>query len=181
MSNGKTIGGIIMIVFGSILMILGLLFAAIFLAIGSAASDEELMDAEIQKQMDSFLDNALEAPGEITDINWDEDITTIGYQSALDDAYYELHLNTILDDYTVGDAIDVYYNIDDPSNAIVLEAYDVVADMVGGLFIVIGAVALGVGVLGLILLIVGIVLVVKGKKNNPRNDIPAGNYQNGPY
>ena len=53
---------------------------------------------------------------------------------------------------------------------------------IGGIImIVFGAVAAGVGVVGLILLIVGIVLVVKRKKNDQRNNISAGNYQNGPY
>ena len=170
-----------MIVFGSILTILGLLFAVIFFATGSVANDEELMGDKLQEKFDSFARNALETTGEIVEIDRDAGTTKIGYQSEIDDAYYELELYTVLNDYSEGDAIEVYYNMDDPSDALVPEIYDVAADMVVGVFFIIGVVAACVGVLGLILLIVGIVLVVKGKKNNQGSNIPAGNYQNGPY
>lgn len=181
MSNGKTIGGIVMIVLGSILTILGLLFAALFFGMGHVASDEELIGEEIQEKMDLFKRNALETIGEITEIDYDEGTTTIGYQSEIDDAYYEMQIYTVFSKYSVGDPIEVYYNIDDPSDFMVPEVYDMAADMVGGIFFEIGAVAACVGVVGLILLIVGIVLVVKGKKNTQRNDMPAGNFQNGQF
>jgi len=170
-----------MIVLGAILMVLGLLFAVIFFATGHVANNEEIMDEKVQEKIDAFRLNALETIGEVTEIDREEGTTKIGYQSEIDDAYYELQLYTVFDNYSVGDEIEVYYNIDDPSDAIVPEIYDVAADMVGGIFSIIGAVAAGVGVIGLILLIIGIVLVVKGKKNTPRDNVPAGNYQNGPY
>lgn len=181
MSNGKTIGGIIMIVFGSILMILGLLFAAFFLFTGYVASDEELMGEEIEEKIELFKRNALETTGEITGIDRDAGTTTIRYWSEIDNDYYDMQLYTVFSNYAVGDPIEVYYNIDDPSDIMIPEVYGLAADMVGGVFAVIGAVAAGVGVVGLILLIVGIVLVVKGKKNTQRNDMPAGNYQNGQF
>ncbi len=164
-----------MIVLGSILMILGLLFAAIFFGTGYVASDEGLIDEKIQEEMDLFKRNALETTGEITEIDYDEGTTTIGYQSEIDDAYYEIQVYTVLSKYSVGDPIEVYYDIDNPSDFMVPEVYDLAGDMLGGIFFVIGAVAVCVGVVGLILLIVGIVLVVKGKKDTPRNDMPVGN------
>ncbi len=81
----------------------------------------------------------------------------------------------------MGDPIEVYYNIDDPSDIMIQEIYDLAVDTVGRSFFVIGTVAACVGLVGVILLIVGIVLVIKGKKNNQRNDIPAGNYQNNQF
>lgn len=181
MSNGKTIGGIIMIVLGSILTVLGLLFAAFFFFSGYVVSDEELMGEEIQEKMDLFKRNALETTGEITEIDYDEGTTTIGFRSDIDNVYYEKKIYTVLGKYSLGDPIEVYYNIDDPSDIMIQEIYDLAVDTVGRSFLVIGTVAACVGAVGLILLIVGIVLVVKGKKNNQRNDIPAGNYQNGQF
>ena len=183
MSKGKTIGGIIMIVFGAILLALGFLFAALFFAMGNMTNDQEVMDETIQEKLDAFRLNALETIGEVTEIDRDAGTTKIGYESETDNAYYELQVYTVFDDYAVGDAIVVYYNIDDPSNAIVPDIYDVAVDMVGGIFSIIGAVAAGVGVVGLILLIIGIILLVKGKKKNQGNEYngATGNYQNGQF
>lgn len=167
MSNGKTIGGIIMIVLGSILTMLGLLFAAFFFFSGYVVKDEELVGEEIQEKMDLFKRNALETTGEITEIDYDEGTTTIGFRSDIDNVYYEKKIYTVLDKYSVGEPIEVYYNIDDPSDIMIQEIYDLAADTVGRIFFVIGTVAACVGVVGLILLIAGIVLVVKGKKTVP--------------
>ena len=178
MSNGRTIGGIIMIVLGSILTMLGLLFAAFFFFSGCVVSDEELIGEEIQEKMDLFKRNALETTGEITEIDYDEGTTTIGFRSDIDNVYYEKKIYTVLGKYSLGDPIEVYYNIDDPSDIMIQEIYDLAVDTVGRSFFVIGTVAACVGLVGLI---VGIVLVIKGKKNNQRNDIPAGNYQNNQF
>ena len=164
-------------------MALGFLFAAFFFATGSVAENENMVDEKVQEKMDLFKRNALETIGEVTDIDWDEGTTKIGYESEIDNSYYELQIYTVLEDYSVGDAIEVYYNIDEPSDAMVPEIYDLAADMVGGIFFTIGAIAAGVGVVGLILLIVGIVLTVKSKKENQRNgyNASAGNFQNGQF
>ena len=167
MSNGKTISGIIMIVLGSILTILGILFAAFFFFSGYVVKDEELVGEETQEKMDLFKRNALETTGEITEIDYDEGTTTIGFRSDIDNVYYEKKIYTVLDKYSVGEPIEVYYNIDDPSDIMIQEIYDLAADTVGRIFFVIGTVAACVGVVGLILLIAGIVLVVKGKKTVP--------------
>jgi len=180
MGNGKTIGGIIMIVIGAILMALGFLFAAFFFFTGSVADNEEIMDAKIEEEVDLFKRNALETVGEVTDIDWDAGAMKIGYWSETDNDYYELEIYTVLDDYSVGDEIVVYYNIDDPSDAIVTEVYDEAVDMVSGIFFIIGAVAAVVGVAGLILLIIGIVLLVKGKKEKQGNQYN-NNFQNGQF
>lgn len=142
MDNGNTIGGIILIVFGTILMTLGFLFAVLFFSIASrGASDAELMSGEIQEK----TQNALETPGKLSEID-----RAVGYDSS------------------------------DPSNAPVPEVYDrQLAISLIGIFFGFGVVAVCVGVAGVILLIVGIKLVVKG--NNQRNNILAGNHQNGPY
>ena len=108
MSNGKTIGGIIMIIFGSILTILGLLFAVFFFFSGYVVSDEELMGEEIQEKMDLFKRNALETTGEITEIDYDEGTTTIGFRSDIDNVYYEKKIYTVLGKYSLGDPIEVY-------------------------------------------------------------------------
>ena len=164
-------------------MALGFLFAAIFFAIGSVAEDEDLIDEKVQEKLDLFERNALDTFGEITDIDYNKGTMKIGYESEIDDSYYELQINTVLDDYSVGDEIEVYYNIDDPSDAIVPEIYDLAADMLGGIFFIIAAIAAGVGVVGLILLIVGIVLLVKGKKEKQRNEynVSTNNFQNGQF
>lgn len=167
MDNGNTIGGIIMIVLGSILTILGLLFAAFCFFSGNVARDEELMGEWTQEKMELFQRNALETTGEITEIDYDEGTTTIGFRSDIDNVYYEKKIYTVLGRYSVGDPIEVYYNIDDPSDIMLQELYDLAADTVGKIFFVIGTVAACIGVVGLILLIVGIVLVVKGKKDTP--------------
>lgn len=74
----------------------------------------------------------------------------------------------------------VGYDSSDPSNAPVPEVYDrQLAISLIGIFFGIGVATACVGVAGVILLIVGIKLVVKG--NNQRNNILAGNHQNGPY
>lgn len=183
MSKGKTIGGIILIVVGAILMALGFLFAAFFFATGSMAENGDMVDEKVQEKIDLFKRNALETIGEVTDIDRDEGTMKIGYVSEIDNSYYELQIYTVLEQYSVGDAIEVYYNIDAPSDAMVPEIYDLAGDMVVGVFFIIAAIAAGIGVVGLILLIVGIVLTVKSKKENQRNDYNAstGNFQNGQF
>lgn len=142
MDNGNTIGGIILIVFGTILMTLGFLFAVFFFSMARlGANDEELMGGEIQEK----AQNAPEMTGKLSEID-----RAVGYDSS------------------------------DPSNAPVPEVYDrQLAISLIGIFFGIGVATACVGVAGVILLIVGIKLVVKG--NNQRNNILAGNHQNGPY
>lgn len=139
MDNGNTIGGIILIVFGTILMTLGFLFAVFFFSMARlGANDEELMGGEIQEK----TQNAPETTGEID--------RAAGYDSS------------------------------DASNAPDPEVYDrQLAISIIGIFFGIGVAAACVGVAGVILLLVGIKLVLRG--NNQRNNIPAGNHQNGSY
>lgn len=163
MSKGKTIGGTFLIVVGSILMILGLLGALLFIFVGYMA-DSGMADESVEEKMWDFKRHALSTEGVITDVDLEEGVTQIRYYSEIDGKYYPITMYAVLDDYRAGDKIEVYYDMDDPADFMLPAAYEMVADELGGVFFKIGTVAGVVGVVGLIMMIIGIVLINRRKK-----------------
>ena len=162
MSKGKKIGGIILVIFGTIFLVIGLAVGGLFGAM-NGAMDEAI--SELQEEIDDFRENGVTTLGEITDIDSDS-MATIEYYCDEDGYWYETYIMVLDEGYQVGSAVEVCYDSSDPTNVMVpqlyMEAMGVVGDTVPGVGIGVGAVF---GVIGAVLLIIGIVLLVSNKKD----------------
>lgn len=174
MNKGRKIGGIILVILGTISLLVGILFGSIFLA-GGGVMDSDEGQAEIDSRLDyelsEFKEDALTTYGEVIDV--DEETITVEYYSEVDDYWYETEFELLSSGiYNVGDTIEIWYNVDDPSYAM---SPDVIRDSmgdVGGMMSAVGAVFLCIfGIVGLVMLIIGIVLLVK-KPEKPFNPQP---------
>ncbi len=162
MSKGKKIGGIILIVIGTIFLVIGIAIGGLFFAVGGAT--DEAKD-QLNEEMDSFTETAWETYGEITDID-DESMATIEYYSDADGYWYETGMGILSEEYGIGDTVTVYYNPEDPTEVMIPELYGDAMDTVGDMMPVVGGVFGGIfGVIGLIMLIIGIVLIVNNRKD----------------
>jgi len=162
MSKGKKIGGIILIIIGTIFLVIGLAIGGLFGAMNGAMG--EAVD-ELEQEMDEFRQNGVSTYGEITDID-DESMSTIEYYCEEDGYWYETYIMVLNENYQVGSTVEVCYDPSDPTNVMVPELYmdamGMVGDTVPTAGIVVGVVF---GLLGLPLLIGGIVMLVNNKKD----------------
>ena len=167
MSKGKKIGGIILVIFGTIFLVIGLAVGGLFGAM-NGAMDEAI--SELQEEIDEFRENGVTTLGEITDIDSDG-MATIEYYCDEDGYWYETYIMVLNDGYQVGSAVEVCYESSDPTNVMVpqlyMEAMGMVGDTVPGVGIGVGVVF---GVIGAVLLIIGIVLLVSNKKDKKWTD-----------
>lgn len=158
--NAKKIINIIMIVFGIIMLFMGLLFGGIFGVTGGlmgGAGDKN------NEEWEAFQDDAIETEGEIIDV---DNGTVIEYYCEEDDRYYKVTLSVTSSLYPVGKQVSVYYNEDNPRECMVPEimdsTYGILSTTFSGIGIVLGILFGGIG---LVLLIAGIIM---GKKNTGR-------------
>ncbi len=177
MSKGKKIGGIVLIVIGTIFLVIGVAVGGLFFAVGSATDEAK---GELNDEIEEFQSSAMYAAGEIVDID-DESMATIEYYSEVDGYWYETQMAILSEEYGVGDMVTVFYNPDDPTDIMIPELYGDAFDTVGDTMPVIGGVFGGVfGVIGLIMLISGIIMVVSNHKDKKwAEEIKARNAQQG--
>lgn len=191
-SKGKKIGGIILVILGTLGVGIGIIFGLLFGAVSSVFEDEEF-GSMMDTQMAEMVAGGIPTDGTITDIDYDEGLATIEYYSETEECWYETQMPVVSESYSVGDTVTVYYDLNNPdypeldalAPAMLGDAMGTVGDMmpaVGGVF---GGVF---GVIGLIMLIVGIVLLVSYHKEkkwmeeiNTRNNGPMGMQPNQPY
>lgn len=191
MSKGKKIGGIVLVIFGTIFLVIGIAVGALFGAM-NGVMDEAI--EEVQKEIDEARETGVSTYGQITDID-SENMATIEFYCEEDGEWYEMNMMVMSDEYQVGSGVEVCYEYDklnDPDYVPVvpvlyMDAMGMVGDTVPGVGIGVGVFF---GVLGAILLIIGIVMLVSNKKDkkwvdeiNTRNaaqginGAPMGGYQ----
>lgn len=181
MSKGKKIGGIILIIIGTIFLVIGLAIGGLFGAM-NGAMDEAV--AELEQQIEDARRTGVSTYGEIIDID-SENMATIEFYCEEDGYWYETYMMVMSDDYEVGGALEVIYDpyrLNDSDYVpmvpvLYLDAVGVVGDTVPGVGIGVGVVF---GVIGLIMLVIGIVLLVSNKKDKQwTDDIKARNASQG--
>ena len=166
MSKGKKIGGIILVIFGTIFLVIGIAVGALFGAM-NGVMDEAV--AEVEQQIEEARQAGVSTYGEITNID-SENMATIEFYCEEDGEWYQMNMMVMNDDYQVGSGVEVCYEYDklnDPNYVPVvpvlyLDAMGMVGDTVPGIGIGVGVFF---GVLGAILLIIGIVMLVNNNKD----------------
>lgn len=159
MNNGKRVGGILMIVFGSLFLFMGILFGSIFGLAGYAIKNESDM---VDKDFEELKEDAMTTTGVV--VETDDGLTIIEYYAQEDDTYYETSCNVRSSSYEVGSEVTVYYDADEPQDAMVPELYEETYGLLNTIFSGFGFAFVGFFViLGLPLLIGGIVLMKKAK------------------
>lgn len=166
MSKGKKIGGIILVIFGTIFLVIGIAVGALFGAM-NGAMDQAI--EEIEQQIEDARRTGVSTYGEIVDID-SENMATIEFYCAEYDDWFVTRIAVVNDEYQVGSGLEVCYDpykLSDPDYvpvvpALYLDAMSMVGDTVPGIGIGVGVFF---GVLGAILLIIGIVLLVGNKKD----------------
>lgn len=160
MSKGKKIGGIILIILGTIGLVIGFAIGGIFGLMNSATG-------ELEAQIDELRENTVSTDGQIVDID-DESMATVEFYCEEDGYWYETYIMVLSGDYRVGDIVEVCYDPYDPSNApIVPELLLSGVGAIGGIGTGVGIV---IGVIGVIMLVIGIVLLVSNKKEKKWTD-----------
>ena len=157
--NSKKAVGFLLIAFGSLFLVLGLLLGGIFMAVGG------MMGSEIEQERNafsSFRENALETTGKVTDVDSDEGYTTFGYYAATGESFYEVTYDGYFSDYKRGTTVTVYYDKDDPGQCMIPDFTEDSYGFLQKIFTMIGGIVGGVfAVIGLVMLIVGIVIKKK--------------------
>ena len=159
--KAKKIAGIALTVFGSLFLFMGLIFLVIFLAVGGSMSS---VQEQTQSDLEEFIDSgAIACEGEVIEV---DSTTSIEYYVEEEEAFYIMEYSVTNSSYDEGTSVTVYYDPDDPGQAIAPELLEGTYSFLGGIFSVIGGV-LGVifGLAGGGMLIGGIVLIRKAKKS----------------
>lgn len=181
MSKGKKIGGIILIIFGTIGLVIGLAVGGLFGAM-NGAMDEAV--AQVEQEIEDARLTGVSTDGTITDID-SEGMATIEFYCEEDGYTYETYIMVLSDEYHVGSNVEVIYDYSrfgaSDYNPVVPELYlaamGMVGDTVPGVGIGVGVVF---GVIGLVLLVIGIVMLVSNKKDKKwTDDINARNAAQG--
>lgn len=171
MSKGKKIGGIILVIFGTIFLVIGIAVGALF---GAMNGHMDEVIEEVEQQIEDARRTGVSTYGEIVAIN-SEGMATIEFYCVEDDEWHEMRMMVMNDEYQIGSGLEVCYDpykLNDPDYmpvvpALYLDAMGMVGDTVPGVGIGVG---IFFGVLGAILLIIGIVLLVGNKKDKKWTD-----------
>lgn len=166
MSKGKKIGGIILVILGTIALVIGIAIGALFGAM-NGAMDEAI--AEVEQEIEEARQTGVSTYGEITDIDSDG-MATIEFYCEEDGSWYETSIMVLNEEYQVGSGVEVCYDYSRFGEedyipvvpALYMDAMGMVGDTVPGVGIGVGVFF---GVVGAILLIVGIILLVNNKKD----------------
>ncbi len=184
-SKGKKIGGIILVILGTLGVGIGIIFGLLFGAVSSVFEDEEF-GSMMDTQMAEIIEGGIPTEGTITDIDYDEGLATVEYYSETEECWYETQMPAMSENYSIGDTVTVYYDLNNPDypelDALAPEMFGDAMGAVGDMMPAVGGVFGGVfGVIGLIMLIIGIVLLVGYHKDkkwmeeiNARNNGPMG-------
>ncbi len=181
MSKGKKIGGIILVIIGTIFLVIGLAVGGLF---GAVNGEMDSAMAEVEQQIEDARRTGVTTYGEITDID-SESMATIEFYCAEDDSSYYFTMMVVSDSYGVGSEVEVCY---DPYRLGDADYVPIAPDlMMEGMEVILstattGGVTVGVviGVIGAVLLVIGIVLLVSNKKEKKwTDDINARNAAQG--
>lgn len=171
MSKGKKIGGIILVIFGTIFLVIGLAVGGLFGAVNGSMDDAM---AEVEQQIEDAKLTGVTTYGEITSID-SESMATIEFYCEEDASWYYFTMMVVSDNYSVGSVVDVCYDPDRMNDSdyvpispeLMMEGMDVILSTASTGGVVVGVV---IGVIGAILLIIGIVLLVSNKKDQKWTD-----------
>ena len=171
MSKGKKIGGIILVIFGTIFLVIGLAVGGLFGAVNGSMDDAM---AEVEQQIEDAKLTGVTTYGEITSID-SESMATIEFYCEEDASWHDFTMMVVSDNYDVGSVVDVCYDpnrLNDSdyvpiSPELMMEGMDVILSTASTGGVVVGVV---IGVIGAILLIIGIVLLVSNKKDQKWTD-----------
>ena len=174
MSKGKQIGGIILVIFGTIGLVIGLAVGGLF---GAASSQLDNAMAEVEQQIEDARQTGVTTTGEITAIDSETNMATIEFYCEEYQTMYPFNMMVVSDNYGVGSTVEVCY---DPYRLTDSDYVPIAPDlMMEGMDAILstattGGVAVGavVGVIGAVLLIIGIVLLVSNKKAKKQAGMP---------
>lgn len=145
--------GIVLIVFGIVAILIGGLIGAVFLAV-SGFSDKSI--AKKEKEYESIKREYVETKGFVSEVYDGE--TVVLFED--DNGYeYELELSMSSSSYSEGTLVTVYYDEDNPEDAIAPDMEKGILTALSNIFKIVGYVIIGIAsVPGLIFIIVGAVL-----------------------
>lgn len=181
MSKGKKIGGIILIIFGTIGLVIGLAVGGLF-GLMNGSMDDAM--AEVERQIEDARQTGVSTYGEITDID-SESMATIEFYCEEDGSFYYFSMMVVSDNYGVGSTVEVCYDpyrLNDANYVpiapeLMMEGMDVILSTATKGGTVVGVVIGGIGAL---MLIIGIALLVSNKKEKKwTDDINARNAAQG--
>lgn len=166
MSKGKKIGGIILIIFGTIFLVIGIAVGGLFGVLNSSMDDAM---EEVERQIEDARRTGVTTYGEITGID-SESMATIEFYCDEDGSWYYFNMMVVSDNYDVGSIVEVCY---DPyrlgdsdyvpvAPAMMMEGMDVILSTASTGGTVVGVV---LGIIGAVLLIIGIVMLVSNKND----------------
>lgn len=171
MSKGKKVGGIILIILGTIGLVIGLAVGGLFGAVSGSMDDAM---AEVEQQIEDARRTGVSTYGEITDID-SESMATIEFYCEEDGYQYYFNMMVVSDNYGVGSTVEVLYDpyrLNDSDYVpiapdLMMEGMDVILSTATTGGVVVGVV---IGIIGAVLLIIGIVLLVSNKKDKKWSD-----------
>lgn len=181
MSKGKKIGGIILIILGTIALVIGLAVGGLFGVLNGSMDDAM---AEVEQQIEDARLTGVTTYGEITSID-SESMATIEFYCEEDGLWHSFHMMVVSDNYGVGSTVEVCYDPYQLNNSnyvpvapdMMMEGMNVILSAASKGGLVVGVV---IGIIGAVMLIIGIVLLVSNKKDkNWTDEINARNAAQG--
>lgn len=185
MGTGKKVGGIVLIILGTIFLLIGIGIGVLFGAMGNVMESDEFTE-----QMDQLLIGGIPTEGYIVAIDEENLTADVEYYVEEEECWYETTQPIMNGDYEIGDVVTIYYNCHNDKELEVISPEmfgDAMGEMGGAMGTIGGVFGVGGGLVGLIMLIVGIVLIVTSHKDkkwteeiNARNaQLGIGQYHSG--
>ncbi len=161
----KKIIGIILTIIGGFCLFFALIFGLVFGGIGISFSSSANSDKEYDSYEYSACDGIIiSSHGSGDSSSGTSSETVIAYY--VDGLQYTGTLNLYSSDFTEGDTVLVYYEVNDPSQFEVPTLSKAVYGTLGSIFSIIGIAMFSVfGLVGIVMLVVGIILIKSAKKD----------------
>lgn len=161
--KGKRAAGFALIGFGSLFLVIAFTLSIGFLIVIGIMN--EIAESE-QENLAVLMENGVETVGTV--IYAEDDRTDISYYDE-EGNYYQTSYNSYYSKYGKGAEIAVYYDIDNPNICRVPGLTIEVAEMISGIFKLVGGIVIGgLMLIGIPLIIGGVVL---NKKSNRSYDL----------
>ena len=161
-----------------VLRVLGLIFGILLLLTGGGLLAASVVADRGQSVVsEQMKQSGLEGPVDGTVVSVDGSLYTVSFTASDGSEYTTTAGAALATPAEVGDTVPVYYEADDPSNAVITEASTSSLGSVASTLRVSGFVGLGVGGVLLVASILGFVLAKKSPRApSPRQPYPAGGY-----
>ena len=164
-----------------VLRVLGLIFGILLLLTGggllAASAVADRGQSVVSEQMKQ---SGLEGPVDGTVVSVDGSLYTVSFTASDGSEYTTTAGAALATPAEVGDTVPVYYEADDPSNAVITEASATALGSVASTLRVSGFVSLGVGGVLLVASILGFVLAKKSPRAPASQPYPAAGYPQRP-